>query len=115
MASCWSSESRTSIYPIARPSMSGVPWTLSPSGQGSVPNRLRQTRGADRIVSCEVGQGAGDLENAVEGADREAEVYEIFAAFGGAFREASKRLRLGDRNAPFPAGSFPPALPFVAG
>jgi putative transposase len=41
--------------------------------------------------------------------------YEIYAAFVGAFREASERLRRGDRNAPFPTGSFPPALPFVAG
>src|SRR4051812_22708540 len=41
--------------------------------------------------------------------------YEIYAAFVGAFREASERLLLGDRNAPFPTGSFPPALPFVAG
>jgi hypothetical protein len=32
-----------------------------------------------------------------------------------AFREASERLLRGDRNAPFPIGSFPPALPFVAG
>jgi hypothetical protein len=41
--------------------------------------------------------------------------YEIYAAFVSAFREASERLRSGDRNAPFPTGSFPPALPFVAG
>jgi hypothetical protein len=41
--------------------------------------------------------------------------YEIYAAFVSAFREASERLRRGDRNAPFPVGSFPPALPFVAG
>ena len=41
--------------------------------------------------------------------------YEIYAAFVAAFREASERLRRGDRNAPFPIGSFPPALPFVAG
>ncbi len=41
--------------------------------------------------------------------------YEIYAAFVGAFREASERLRRGDRDAPFPTGSFPPALPFVAG
>src|SRR3954469_20101369 len=37
--------------------------------------------------------------------------YEIYAAFVGAFREASERLRQGDRRAPFPAGCFPPALP----
>jgi hypothetical protein len=41
--------------------------------------------------------------------------YEIYAAFVSAFREGSERLRRGDRNAPFPTGSFPPALPFVAG
>ncbi len=41
--------------------------------------------------------------------------YEIYAAFVSAFREASERLRRGDHGAPFPAGSFPPALPFVAG
>ncbi|HEX4964303.1 MAG TPA: transposase [Thermoanaerobaculia bacterium] len=41
--------------------------------------------------------------------------YEIYAAFVSAFREASERLRYGDRNASFPGGSFPPALPFVAG
>ncbi|HEX4964701.1 MAG TPA: transposase [Thermoanaerobaculia bacterium] len=41
--------------------------------------------------------------------------YEIYAAFVSAFREASERLRAGDCNAPFPIGSFPPALPFVTG
>ena len=41
--------------------------------------------------------------------------YEYYAAFVSAFREASERLRRGDRDAPFPLGSFPPALPFVAG
>jgi hypothetical protein len=41
--------------------------------------------------------------------------YEIYAAFVSAFREASERLRRGDHEAPFPHGSFPPALPFVAG
>jgi len=41
--------------------------------------------------------------------------YEIYAAFVGLFREASERLRRGDHGAPFPIGSFPPALPFVAG
>jgi hypothetical protein len=41
--------------------------------------------------------------------------YEIYAAFVSTFREVSERLRHGDRNAPFPTGSFPPALPFVAG
>ena len=30
-----------------------------------------------------------------------------------AFREASARLREGDRGAEFPEGTFPPGLPFV--
>jgi hypothetical protein len=32
-----------------------------------------------------------------------------------AFRDAAEKLRVGDRSAAFPAGSFPPALPFVGG
>ena len=39
--------------------------------------------------------------------------YEIYAEFVSAFRAASEALRQGRRDAPFPAGSFPPALPFV--
>jgi len=41
--------------------------------------------------------------------------YEGYAWFVSAFRKAAEALKAGDRNAPFPAGSFPPALPFVAG
>jgi hypothetical protein len=41
--------------------------------------------------------------------------YEIYVEFINAFRTASEALRRGNRAAPFPAGSFPPALPFVAG
>jgi len=37
-----------------------------------------------------------------------------YTIFVEAFRAASERLRAGDRDARFPAGSFPPALPFVA-
>jgi hypothetical protein len=42
-------------------------------------------------------------------------LYDAYAWFVGAFRDASEKLRAGDRAAPFPRGSFPPALPFVAG
>ena len=38
---------------------------------------------------------------------------EAFGAIVAAFREASARLRSGDRHAEFPEGTFPPALPFV--
>jgi len=41
--------------------------------------------------------------------------YDAYAWFVATFREAAERLRQGDRTAPFPGGSFPPALPFVAG
>ena len=41
--------------------------------------------------------------------------YELYAEFVSAFRTAAEALRQGRRDAPFPAGSFPPALPFVAG
>jgi REP element-mobilizing transposase RayT len=40
---------------------------------------------------------------------------EAYAWFVAAFRAAAERLRQGDRSAVFPAGSFPPALPFVPG
>ena len=43
------------------------------------------------------------------------ELYEMYRWFVAAFREASKKLRAGNRTVSFPAGSFPPALPFVAG
>jgi REP element-mobilizing transposase RayT len=43
------------------------------------------------------------------------ELYEGYRAFVAAYREAADRLRAGDRAVVFPAGSFPPALPFVGG
>ncbi len=41
--------------------------------------------------------------------------YDAYSWFVSAFRKAAEKLRQGDRNAVFPVGSFPPALPFVAG
>jgi len=41
--------------------------------------------------------------------------HEAYSWFVGVFRDAAEKLRRGNRGAPFPAGSFPPALPFVAG
>ena len=43
------------------------------------------------------------------------ELWEGYRWFVAAFRDAAEKLRAGDRNAAFPAGSFPPALPFVGG
>jgi hypothetical protein len=43
------------------------------------------------------------------------DLYEGYRAFVAAFREAAARLRDGHLTAIFPAGSFPPALPFVGG
>jgi hypothetical protein len=39
---------------------------------------------------------------------------EAYSAFAAAFRIASEKLRRGDREALFPEGCFPPALPFCA-
>jgi hypothetical protein len=43
------------------------------------------------------------------------ELWEAYGLFVGAFRQAAEKLRAGDRDAVFPLGSFPPALPFVGG
>jgi REP element-mobilizing transposase RayT len=42
------------------------------------------------------------------------ELYEAYRWFVAAYRDAAEKLRAGDATARFPAGSFPPALPFVA-
>jgi REP element-mobilizing transposase RayT len=42
------------------------------------------------------------------------ELYEAYRGFVAAYRTAAEKLRAGDPTARFPAGSFPPALPFVA-
>jgi len=42
-------------------------------------------------------------------------LYEGYRAFVAAYREAAEKLRAGDRAVIFPAGCFPPALPFVGG
>jgi hypothetical protein len=38
---------------------------------------------------------------------------EMYGLFLAAFRDAAELLKAGDRSAKFPAGSFPPGLPFV--
>jgi hypothetical protein len=43
------------------------------------------------------------------------ELYEGYRHFVAAFREAAARLRAGEVDVVFPAGSFPPAAPWVAG
>jgi hypothetical protein len=43
------------------------------------------------------------------------ELRDAYGWFLGAFRQAAEKLRAGDRNAIFPARSFPPALKFVGG
>ena len=42
-------------------------------------------------------------------------LWEAYAEFVAKFRDAAEKLRAGDRNAVFPPGCFPPALPFVPG
>jgi len=40
--------------------------------------------------------------------------HDMYKAFVGLFREAAEKLKVGDRLAVFPPGSFPPHLPFAA-
>ncbi len=57
---------------------------------------------------------AAPLVHAISKAARKA-FYEGYVWFVATFRTAAEASKAGDRSAPFPAGSFPPALPFVAG
>jgi hypothetical protein len=41
--------------------------------------------------------------------------WNLFPLFVAAYRDASEKLRTGNRTVAFPLGSFPPALPFEAG
>ncbi|HEX6862316.1 MAG TPA: hypothetical protein VF414_05845 [Thermoanaerobaculia bacterium] len=41
--------------------------------------------------------------------------WESYSLFVAAYRTAAERLKAGDTAPPFPAGCFPPALPFVSG
>ncbi|HSK77375.1 MAG TPA: transposase [Thermoanaerobaculia bacterium] len=41
------------------------------------------------------------------------ELWEAYAWFVAAYRDAAEKLRAGDRDPPFPPGCFPPAMPFV--
>jgi hypothetical protein len=41
--------------------------------------------------------------------------YQAYSWFVSLFRTAAEKLKAGDRNAPFPPGSFPPGMPFVPG
>ena len=47
-------------------------------------------------------------------ADTRAAFRQILEEFCRAYRQASERLRAGERNVPFPPGSFPPRLPFCS-
>ena len=40
-------------------------------------------------------------------------LWDAYCSFVAGFRTAAAKLKAGDRAAPFPAGSFPPALPYV--
>jgi hypothetical protein len=42
-------------------------------------------------------------------------LYDAYRDFVDAYRRGAERLRAGDRDAPFPLGCVPPALPFTGG
>jgi hypothetical protein len=43
------------------------------------------------------------------------ELWNAYALFVAAYRDAAEKLKAGIRDVIFPSGSFPPALPFVGG
>jgi hypothetical protein len=43
------------------------------------------------------------------------ELRDAYALMVAAYRDAAEKLKAGVRDAAFPPGSFPPALPFVGG
>jgi REP element-mobilizing transposase RayT len=59
-------------------------------------------------------KGPAPLAHAASAAARRS-LRHAYAAFLGAYRAAARRLRAGVLDAAFPAGSFPPALPFRTG
>ena len=81
----------------------------------------RPVEGAESIVArdphyrpAKLARSPAPLVHAATKAARKA-FYEMYAWFVAAFRSAAEKLKQGDREAPFPLGSFPPGLPFVAG
>jgi hypothetical protein len=89
----------------------------------------RSTAGTQGVRCWEPRRCAGSIRSIIPGSRRKSpaplfhavskwvrlELWAGYAWFVAVFREASTKLRSGDRLARFPAGSFPPALPFVAG
>ena len=81
----------------------------------------RPVEGVEKILSrdpqtrpAKLARSPAPLVHAATKAARRA-FYEAYCWFVAAFRSAAEALKQGDREAPFPAGSFPPGLPFVAG
>ena len=81
----------------------------------------RPVEGVEAILSrdpqhrpAKLARSPAPLVHAATKAARKA-FYEMYSWFVAAFRTAAEKWKQGDRQAPFPAGSFPPALPFVAG
>ena len=81
----------------------------------------RPVEGVDSILSrdpqyrpAKLARSPAPLVHAATQAARRA-FYKMYSWFVAAFRSAAEKLKQGDREARFPAGSFPPGLPFVAG
>jgi REP element-mobilizing transposase RayT len=81
----------------------------------------RPVEGVESIVArdpqyrpAKLARSPAPLVHAATKAARKA-FYEMYSWFVAAFRSAAEKLKQGDREASFPAGSFPPGLPFVAG
>ena len=79
----------------------------------------RRVLGVEAVMSVEPTKRPGKVEKSPKkrfhAASRQAlrALIEAWSGVLAVYREASAKLRAGDRSAEFPEGTFPPALPFV--
>lgn len=93
-------------------------------GRGVRPTALRnllhpEARAAPLLEAAFGREAPGAHPGEVDGIEGQAsaqrELYEVYARFVAALREAAEQLQAGNRQAASPAGSFPPAPPWVGG
>ena len=86
-------------------------WALSPAGRHSISSSLGQS---PDTIPPRSKKSPAPLFLAASKRVRD-ELRNAYYSFLAAFREAADELKAGNRNALFPEGSFPPAMPFVSG
>ncbi len=78
----------------------------------SMSKRVARVPGARVRGAKPLGAAAVLAQNPLSKAVRR-ELWDAYALFVAAYRAAAEKLRAGVRDVVFPAGSFPPPMPFV--